>query len=258
MNCGTPLRAAILAVAALVAGAGPQVLRAADAPSAPDLGPGWTKTSDGLEVAVRPAGSAMAVLVRVDLARFAVRLVPAGGAPLTAPAAMAQLDGAAAINGGFFDEAGRAIGWVVSDGREISPPSRRGWAALALRKDRAEIVPAATADARGVIQAVQAGPRLVTGGRPNARLKAQTARRSFVGVDAAGRLVLGCTGPSAVDAGVLARFLATPEADGGVGLVDALNLDGGGSSQLHVRGVPGGDIALPGVPVANVLVVVPR
>jgi uncharacterized protein YigE (DUF2233 family) len=122
-----------------------------------------------------------------------------------------------------------------------------------VRQGRCAIVPL-TASRRGVVEAVQAGPRLVSAGRPNPGLRAQSARRSFVGVDAEGRAVIGSTGPSPVEARDLAAFLARGEAQGGAGLVDALNLDGGSSSQLYVRD---GGIDLPGIEVPDAIVVVP-
>jgi hypothetical protein len=71
-------------------------------------------------------------------------------------------------------------------------------------------------------------------GSPN-RLKPQISRRTVAGVDRAGRLVLLVTREGAFEAGALGRLLAAPEGEGGYGLVDALNLDGGGSTQLHVE-----------------------
>jgi hypothetical protein len=84
-----------------------------------------------------------------------------------------------ALNANFFDEAGRALGWVVSDGRERVPIARAGWGVLSVgpggevRIRRPRAVPAGEA----VTQAVQAGPLLVERGQPNPGLRAQSARR---------------------------------------------------------------------------------
>lgn len=240
-------------------------LLAAPSAGADDGGPAWRRLPDGLSIrrlregAVAP-GSPPALLVRLDPALHRLRMhgEPAGEGwtPLRAEARPRAL---AVLNGGYFDERGRPLGWLVCDGREQSALRPAGWAAFVIDgAGRARVVPAREA-ARldSVAQAVQAGPRLVVAGAPNP-LKPQVAVRSFVGVDARGRIVLGTTSPFPAEANALARALAASEEAGGAGLVDALNLDGGGSAQLWIRGAAddGSDVALPGLsPVPDLLVV---
>ena len=92
----------------------------------------------------------------------------------------------------------------------------------------------------------------------NPSLKPQVARRAFIGLDARGRVVLGCTGPTQVSAPDFAAFLARPESEGGAGLVDALNLDGGSSAQLFAREMNGDPIDLAGVPVPVLIEILPK
>ena len=80
---------------------------------------------------------------------------------------------------------------------------------------------------------MQCGPRLVVKGEVT-RLKKQYARRSCVGLDGVGRILLVATDGSTMDATYLARVLAAPEEKSGLGCRDAMNLDGGGSTQLYV------------------------
>jgi uncharacterized protein YigE (DUF2233 family) len=206
--------------------------------------------------------------VRADLARTRLRVVTAedatraDAAESVQPAQLgARPEVLAAINGGYFDEAGKAIGWVVSEGRELSRLSPRGWGVLTVEASGAPaIVAAAAATEIHPREAIQAGPRLVVHGEVNS-LKPQLAVRSFVGIDAEGRVVLGSTTPVPVTATGLAQFLAAPREDGGLGLVDALNLDGGSSSALYVRaGDPDGrDVVLGGaVRVPNALAITRR
>jgi exopolysaccharide biosynthesis protein len=219
----------------------------------------WMATADGLEVSMRSAGSAIVVLVRADPERSTLRVIrAANGGVITATDAARQSGATAVINGGFFDDKGQPIGWLVSDDRVITPPGRAGWGAFIVRKGRPAIVGSRPERTAGISQAVQAGPRLVLGGQPNPRLKAQSARRSFIGLDGKGRVILGATGPSEVDARVLAAFLAKPEIEGGAGLVEALNLDGGSSSQLHVRGVGDRNIDFPGIAVPVLIAIEPK
>lgn len=156
----------------------------------------------------------------------------------------------AAVNANYFDGQGRALGWVVADGKTHSELGRAGWGVLSVDGEGRVSVrrPAAVAPDETVRQAVQAGPLLVEAGKANPGLKTQTARRVFVGLDAEGRLVLGSTGIARADAPTLAARLARPLAAGGAGLVDVLNLDGGSSAQLFVRGGHGeADLLEPGL-----------
>jgi uncharacterized protein YigE (DUF2233 family) len=80
--------------------------------------------------------------------------------------------------------------------------------------------------------AVQAGPRLVVDGEI-LTFKPNFARRSALCVPSPGKITLVATaGPVVLDD--FAAFLAADVASGGLGCRDALNLDGGPSTQLHV------------------------
>lgn len=104
------------------------------------------------------------------------------------------------------------------------------------------------------LAAVGVGPRLVTGGSidvdfardgfDDPRITTQASRRSFVGVDAESRLVLGTVdGATIRDAAAVALAL---------GLTDAMNMDGGASSALFASGQM---LTAPGRELSNALVV---
>lgn len=239
--------------------------RGAAEPTAP---PPWRHLDSGLELrvqgadALHPDWPPFVLLVRLDPAahRLAV-LVPPPETPDRADGAGRDAGALAVINGGFFDAAGRPLGWLVADGRPVSPLAPKGWGVFVVPEAGAPLIVAAGAVPEGLVprEALQAGPRLVVAGRPN-RLKAQVARRSFVGLDGVGRLVLGSTGLLPAGARGLAAFLAEPEERGGAGLVEALALDGGSSAQLWVRGAgeDGSDLVVPGgVAVPSLLAVLP-
>lgn len=224
----------------------------------PDDPRAWRPGAPGLELALRPLGGGIVLLVRADpaLTRLHVVRTPSN-APLSASALARQDDALAVINGSFFDAAGQPIGWIVSRGTILAAPARRGWGAFAVAQDRPRIVSMNDAGPPAD-EALQAGPRLVIDGKANAGLKAQSARRAFIGIDASGRVVLGSTGPTPVSATDLAAFLARPEREGGAGLVNALNLDGGSSAQLYVRDSGGGSLDLAGIPVPVLIEILPR
>ena len=152
---------------------------------------------------------------------------------------MAQRTGAlAVINGGYFDTADRPVGLVMRDGEVTSGLRRRNWGVLIIEEARARIVHTRRYQRRkSFIQALQTGPRLVVRGRETT-LKQTFTRRSAVGIDRAGRvlLVVALTlEPEATTTlAELGAILRTPEAEGGLGCLEALSLDGGGSTQMVV------------------------
>lgn len=227
----------------------------------------WQETPDGLFLRHFRGGADDAVpsllLLRLDPQRHSLVVLAESDVPpgsLHAPHA-ARAGAIAAVNGGFFDAEGRAIGWVVANGRELSPVGRDGWGVLSI-DDAGEVAirrPAAVAAGESPASALQAGPRLVIDGVAN-DVKSARARRTFVGVDGDGRVVLGSTGLAAADMQALAHLLARSEREGGGGLDQAMALDGGASAQLWLARPAAGEapLTIPGVGVANLVAVVPR
>lgn len=166
--------------------------------------------------------------------------------------------GLAALNAGFFTPEGKPLGLVVAGGRShgsINRTSSLGSGFYAdgalLRRERW------TGKAT---EALQSGPFLVEGRRPVAGLSHQSSSaRSFVARLEGGRWLLARTGPCSL--ADLGTALAGSKWDG-AGLVDALNLDGGRSSEFWVAsGVDGGPLRIRPAwnrPVRNFLVLVPR
>jgi exopolysaccharide biosynthesis protein len=192
----------------------------------------------------------------VDLAVADLRLIPAGGPSerRTVAQIAAPYPAVVAINASFFDTEGRAMGLAVDAGRVMASGKRRSWGALVIDDRNARIaLGAEIKDDHAHRLVVQGIPRLVVGGKIQP-LKPQLAERTAV--CAKGNVVVLVVSTKA-ETTPFARFLADPPDQGGLGCRDALNLDGGPSTQLVVRlptlrlSVPGGW----GVP--NALVVVP-
>ena len=97
--------------------------------------------------------------------------------------------------------------------------------------------------------AIQAGPRLVVKGKA-LKLKAQYARRTALGIERGGRHVLLVVVQEAIKTETLAALMLK------LGCHQALNLDGGSSTQLWspLAGVP----QLRGISVANAVLVLKR
>ena len=157
-----------------------------------------------------------------------------------------------AINGGFYDGAGAAMGLSVSSGRLISPLRPVGGSGvLLLRAEASRIVHRDdVGDLDGVTGAVQSIDRLASAGRSLVSGQASPARdaRSGVAVTADGGLLfavlfaedavdreegddiyLGAdSSSSGVSLGEWAALMV------GLGGVSVLNLDGGFSTSIHV------------------------
>jgi Phosphodiester glycosidase len=193
---------------------------------------------------------------RIDLGDAELRLVPAGGPSTlqTVEQIASPFPAVVAVNASFFDSEGRAIGLAVSEGRLVATGRRSTWGALVVSGTDARIVPgSAISDPLAHRLIVQGLPRLVAGGKVPG-LKPQVAERTAV-CAAGSRVVIVVV--NRAESNAFARFLAEPAEKTGLGCSDALNLDGGPSTQLVVR-LPALTLSLPGGwGVPNALVAIP-
>ena len=183
-----------------------------------------------------PPGSGQSAVVlhafRVDPKRFRFRVVSAKAAKRDTVHAMArEADLVLAVNASFFDPQGRPLGLIVDRGRQVQRLREIDWGVFYTnREGSAGIVHRRDFKAPdGLDAAVQSGPRLVVGGKP-LDLKPQIARRTAVCVDSSGLVVL-LVSENGMLLEDLAMLLSRPTGEGGLGCRDALNLDGGASTQ---------------------------
>jgi hypothetical protein len=193
---------------------------------------------------------------KIDLDVAELRLIPAGDPPLrrTVEQIVAPYPVVVAANASFFDKDGRAMGLALDEGRVMAMSNRRAWGALVIDGTQGRIMLGADIqnplDHRLIVQGI---PRLLIGGKVPP-LKPQVAERTAV---CAGGNIVVLVVSTKVDATAFARFLADPPDRGGLGCWDALNLDGGPSTQLVVK-LPALTLSLPGGwGVPNALVVAP-
>jgi hypothetical protein len=193
---------------------------------------------------------------KIDLDVAELRLVAAAGPSLrrTVEEIVTPYPAVVAINASFFDTDGRTMGLAVDEGRLTASGKRQSWGALVVDDRKARIVLGGDINdplAHRLI--VQGIPRLVVGGQVQ-KLKPQIAERTAVCAEGN---VLVFVVSTKIEATAFARFLASPSDKGGLGCRDALNLDGGPSTQLVVK-LPPLALSLPGGwGVPNALVVVP-
>jgi uncharacterized protein YigE (DUF2233 family) len=167
---------------------------------------------------------------------YAFRAAPshihiAGGDLLTAEQWQRNTGAHVVVNGGYFDRDNIPLGLRVMDGKKVSSLRQADWGVFYIRNGKAAI--AHTRDykgARTTREAIQCGPRLVVNGKTT-DLKPQWGRRTALGIDRAGRVVVAIAyGEITLDS--WAQQWASRS---GLDCPNALNLDGGGSTQLEVQ-----------------------
>jgi uncharacterized protein YigE (DUF2233 family) len=137
-----------------------------------------------------------------------------------------------AINGGFFDKKYRPLGLRINQQQEHNPVKRVSWWGVFFIKDSAPyIVNSLEYQPQPGIQfAVQSGPRLLINGRiPH--LKPGIAERSALGITRHNQLIILATENAMVTTTELAQLMKSSPFN----CVNALNLDGGSSTQLNAH-----------------------
>lgn len=224
---------------------------------------GWETLAPGLERRVfRPGGQNMLtsfLALRLDPALYSLRAHYQPGQPLDALGWQAALPGAAAfVNANFFNPENQILGLLVADG-VVYGQSFIGFGGMAQVQGGMPRVRSLIAEpyrGEALEQAVQAFPMLILNGQPTFERTDgdRPSRRTIIGQDQAGRIILITTnsliGMRLADLGT---YLASTDLD----LVNALNLDGGGSTMMVInRGAP--QIVPSFDPVPAVLAVYPK
>lgn len=221
---------------------------------------GWEIIAEGLEyrVLVPPEGDLFQmVALRIDPMRYQFRAhyAPTQAYPLETW--LSQLpEPVALVNANFFHPDHTILGFLVSDGLSYGRAftDRGGWFGVqnGVPFVRHSIYEPYQGEA--LEQAVQAFPMLVWQGQATQTNPRDTrpSRRTVIGQDAQGRILLMATPALGLGFYPLSQFLAQAN----LGLVNAFNLDGGGSTMLWLGGVNYRLASFDGVPA--VLAVYPR
>lgn len=228
-----------------------------ESPTSVPASDAWENVADGIEQRTYiPDGNALAQLITLRMdpqrANFQVHYRP--GDPLTLQAWRATLpDADVIINANFFLHDHTITGMLVADGIVYgqSFTDRGGTFGIldGIPVLRSNIHQPYAGEP--YTQAIQAFPMLVLDGQAsytNSRAT-ERSRRTLVGLDQQGRVILMATPGLGLSLNDLSAYLATTD----LNLQQAMNLDGGGSTMLYVRGT---DTFLPSFdPVPAVLAV---
>ncbi len=141
-----------------------------------------------------------------------------------------------AINGGFFDPLHNPLGLRIQNGKQLNPLRPISWwGVFSMQNNRPSISaqkyfsPSSSTDF-----AIQSGPRLLVNGKIPS-LKDNYDARSALAIDHQGNIVIAITENAAITTSQFAKILQAPTSANGLNCYNALNLDGGNSSQLYAN-----------------------
>lgn len=139
--------------------------------------------------------------------------------------------GLIAINGGFFDHQFRPLGLRINH-KKIENPLKQisWWGIFYIKNNKAHITRLRHFQNNNIDFAIQSGPRLIVKGKIPS-LKPGLADRTALGITAQGKIIIVVSTNSVMSTHDLAHLLKSPP----LSCVDAINLDGGSSSQLYVN-----------------------
>lgn len=207
----------------------------------------WEKLGGGLEQTnFRINGdsiiSSSIAIVRSDMRSHRIGVIRASefGWKQATVQSLCKASGAVAcINANFFDEQGKPLGLVISRGILHQKVHKGGGLLTGVLFVTSKAIGVAHRDGfstEGVVEAVQAGPRLVSKGNivEGLRESSRSSNLSGICIDAQDRLSIfrvtsGVFGGSLHQ---LQNVLIQPQ----LGCVEALNFDGGGSSSMYISG----------------------
>jgi hypothetical protein len=205
----------------------------------------WEHLAEGLEqtsfqLRSNALLSTSVVAVRATRTHFAPRVLRASeyGWKKASAKNLCKASGASVcINTNFFDEQGKPLGVVISRGIQHQRTHNGGGTltgVLYSTPDTIGIIHRSSFNAERVIEATQAGPRLISEGVPVVGVKdsSNPTNLSLACIDREQRIIL-LRASLAIFGGSLREvqhLLLRPE----FGCVEALNFDGGGSSQMYI------------------------
>lgn len=137
-----------------------------------------------------------------------------------------------AINGGFFDKSYQPLGLRISNGKQYHAIKNISWwGVFYILNNKPHINPTSNFNTNQDISfAVQAGPRLIINGSIP-KLKPGYAERTALGITKTGEVIILVTQNTPISTTELAKIMKNPP----LKCENALNLDGGSSTQLFVN-----------------------
>ncbi len=196
----------------------------------------FLQLSHGLEYKKvdKPSSPGFVHLFRVDPSVLRLGIVTArqfGLANIDAKTAAQRSNAVLFINGGFFTPEYASLGLLVQDGRELNKMKWTSWwHVFQVKAGIPQIIPKQEFSLTPDIEmAIESGPRLLTNGSVPAGIKPSIAERSGLAIDKDGCILIAATEGLPISIEGFASYLKAE------GAVNAVNLDGGSSTQLYAK-----------------------
>lgn len=137
-----------------------------------------------------------------------------------------------AFNGGFFDKTFHPLGLRIQQFKQTNPLKSISWWGIFYMKNNVPYItsPYEFNPSKHIQTALQVGPRLIIHNRIPS-LKKGTAQRTAIGITEDKQLIVLVTDNTPLSTLELAKLLKSPP----INCVDAINLDGGSSTQLKIN-----------------------
>lgn len=140
----------------------------------------------------------------------------------------------AVINANFFDPQGQVLGLVKLNNTVINHKKDVSWwSVFCIKGSAAQIIHQSEYYESRCEQAVEAGPRLVVNGTIP-KLKDENSYKTAIGINRNGSIIMVATADP-VPIKELAQLFVQPENKNGFDCPNAMNLDGGSSTQMYVK-----------------------
>lgn len=168
--------------------------------------------------------------------------------------------GVVGINGGFFSQELKPLGLRITNHQLRNPlKSTSWWGVFYVIEDKPHIVSQSQFEANKKIKfAVQSGPRLIVNSKIPRSLKPGVDSRTAIGISGDNKVILVVTENLSLTTTQLAKIMNAKEMEGGLECRDALNLDGGNSTQLYAK-ADGLSLGVSGFSaVTDAILVIPR
>jgi hypothetical protein len=207
----------------------------------------WTAATVGIEFTQLPAvvtdeDRGKILITRIDPARVLFRVYYREGKRQAVQDWAAELPSAALIvNANYFEPKGRPVGLVMVDNKILNQPTGRPNSGRFQVKGEVPYVGTlSVADATALqsskqyVESFEGFPLLIVGGRPNLSSALYDAmarsRRTVIAQDRNGRILIIVTAAAEMTLSEMTNWLLNVN----LGIVSALNLDGGSSSQIYL------------------------
>ena len=173
-------------------------------------------------------------MLQIDTLKYKLGVITAKqfGMTNTDVKTMAGMAGALIVmNGGYFTPEYDSLGLLVQNGQVLNKLKwTNWWHVFQMNNYKPMIVTKQDWKlAKEIEMAIEAGPRLIVDGNIQGGLKPGIAERSAIGITTDGRVIIAATEGYQVSLSEFAQALRDNDC------YNALNLDGGGSTQLYAK-----------------------